>query len=74
MPKFNEKERKFILESIQALKDAAMNSHSQNPCAQCGCICGGIGGSKACNGLRYLYDAILSNDKELKEFIIENCF
>jgi hypothetical protein len=72
MPKFNEKERKTILESIQALKDAAMNSHTQNACAQCGCICGGIGGSKACNGLKYLYDAL--NDEELKEFIINNCF
>lgn len=72
MPKFNEKERKSILESIQALKDAASLSHSINACAQCGCICGGIGGSKACNGLKYLYDAL--NDKELKEYIINNCF
>jgi hypothetical protein len=72
MPKFNEKERKSIFESIQALKDAAMNSHTQNACAQCGCICGGIGGSKACNGLKHLYDAL--NDEELKEFIINNCF
>ena len=70
MTKFNEKERKTILESIQALKDACYLSHSSNACAQCGCICGGIGGSKACNGLQYLYNAL--NDQELKNFIIEN--
>jgi hypothetical protein len=50
--------KRFVREDIAALKAACRASHTSGPGGVVQCICGGMSGSAACNGLGVLQNFV----------------